>query len=38
MPSFTWIALGMPPNYASSLAALTTTEICGQVVPIYLNP
>ncbi|KAL7478409.1 hypothetical protein ACHAW6_004177 [Cyclotella cf. meneghiniana] len=38
MPSSTWIALKMPLNYICSLAALTTTEICGQVMPTFLNP
>ncbi|KAL7482873.1 hypothetical protein ACHAW6_008528 [Cyclotella cf. meneghiniana] len=38
MPSSRWIVLGMPLNYACSLAALTTIEICGQVMPTSLNP
>ena len=34
----TWIAHAMPPNCACSLAALIIIEICGPVVPIFLNP
>ncbi|KAL7481995.1 hypothetical protein ACHAW6_007677 [Cyclotella cf. meneghiniana] len=38
MPSFTWISLRMPLNCACSLVALTTTGICGQVVPHIFKP